>query len=294
MKWLREPLVHFTVIGALLFALYPSPDDDANSNRITLDRPQLIAFYQQQFRIPDSINATERFMTLPDKARQQVIDQWVQEEVLYREALRLGLLEGDTVIRKRLAQKMRFIAEAEAVPALDITPADLSAYVDEHRDRYRTPAQISFSHLYFARDDRDPDGKQALQEARTALNSATLSSTSALGDRFPYHRHYAERDQYYIGSHFGEEFAEEVFALTPDAQKWQGPIASRLGYHLVRVTALSAAATPKLETIKVRVEEDILRERRLSQRAEVLNTLVDRYEVTLAKDLLLDSSDATP
>jgi hypothetical protein len=185
---LREPLVHFLAIGLFLFLLFALVNDEQrdSGNRIEItaaDIEQFVAIFRKQWQRPP--NAQEL---------QSLIDSRVREEVLYREGLAMGLDKDDTIVRRRLAQKVEFLmGDVSGVTEPD--DATLQAYYDENAERYREPPRLSFSHIYFNTDRR---GEQAATDARALLERLRAASPRVTqapdeGDPFMLPRVYVDK-----------------------------------------------------------------------------------------------------
>lgn len=264
--WLKEPLVHFLLGGALLFAFFAwqgSPADPA-SRVITVDSQALAGIAssaeQQMGRAPT------------DSELDALIERYVREEILYREALRLGLDQDDAVVRRRLAQKMDLIAAGQAELA---TPSDavLEAWREKHPQRFAADARYSLDQLWFAEQT----------SAQSALNGIEQSARwQELGSSIDLPASIESAPRAELLDRFGQQFVREVEALDQSAG-WQGPVPSGLGWHLVRIREVSAATLPPLSEIRQRVEND-WREATAAQReAEAYAILRDAYDVTIKR-----------
>ena len=244
-RWLREPLLHFLLIGAALFGIYnftqtgrtgPAPSTQI---QLTLDElAQLALQFQSQWRRQPT---GEEF--------QRLVENKVQEEVLYREALAMGLDKDDTIVRRRMAQKMQFLAE-DVAAAREPTTAELRAWYEKNRAAFAQPSRVSFRHLYFSPDRR---GARARDEATKALGSLAGQPQDAklapsLADRFMFQGYYHDRSPEQLGKEFGPQFAQAVVGLPPGA--WQGPIESGLGWHLAFVDTVTPGRVPAFEEIE--------------------------------------------
>ncbi len=238
-KWLSEPLVHFLVAGAIIFAVMSwrvAPDDPA-SRQIHLTR-------EDQARL--SVNFAEVMGRPPTSTElAALIDRWVREEVLYREALRLGLDDGDAVIRKRLAQKMDVIAASAADAE---TPADeaLEKWLNTHPDRFAQDMKLTFDQLYFTARSR-------AVVAKTLLGGG--ADWTKVGDPVSLPAHFEAASRKAVSDEMGNDFARALERLPP-AKEWQGPVESALGWHLVRLTGRDPGVLPPLSAIRARVEDD--------------------------------------
>lgn len=272
---IKEPLSHFLLIGLLLFGLFAVVNRDAAGpgNRIEISRAdieQLQALFQRQWQRPPS-----------PQELQALVDGRVREEVLYREAVALGLDRDDTIVRRRLAQKVEFLVADSAVPT-EPDEATLKQYYEKNQERYREPARLSFVHVYFRPDKR---GERAVPDAEAALKRLThskrpLARAPEEGDRFMLASEYADRGLDEITREFGQEFADALGKL-PSGQ-WQGPVTSGYGLHLVYVRARVESRVPALAQVRERVVNDWLIDQRREANERVFERLRARYQVIIA------------
>lgn len=271
-KLVREPLLHFLVIGACLFALFyqvADPVDIAEPNLIVVNRAdvdRLSSQFQRQWKRPPT-----------EQELKGLIDAFVREEVLYREALALGLDKDDVIIRRRLGQKLEFLFKDLAEQS-EPDDAELERFLTDNPERYTIPGRSSFSHVYFNRDKRGASAKDDALEALARLNGATGAMDLAeLGDRFLYQYRFDDQSPAQIARVFGSDFSERLNAV--EIGGWQGPIESGYGLHLVRVTARSDARQPELDEIRDKVTWDVIAERRQEIDAAFYKELKGRYEL---------------
>jgi peptidyl-prolyl cis-trans isomerase C len=243
-----EPLVHFLVLGAVLFGAYSYLERergaDRSSTEIRLtqdDLAQLMMIFQVKWnRLPNQ------------KEFNALVEDRVREDVLYREALALGLDKDDEIVKRRMAQKMEFLAEDMAA-AREPTTDELRAWFARNINLFAMPARFSFRHLYFSPDRR---GKRARDDAAKALVQLTgqpqnSKAAASLGDPFMFQNYYGDRTSQSIAREFGPEFAQAVTKLKP--RSWQGPIQSGYGWHLVFLDTVIQGRVPAFEE----VEQDV-------------------------------------
>lgn len=280
---LREPLLHFALAGLALFALHRAiagDPRDADERVIVVDRAALLEFVQYRSRAFDAGAAAHLYDGLSPTAQQALRDDFVREEALHREAMRLGLARDDYVIRQRLVQKLEFALRGASASA-PIGDAELAAYYAAHAADYAEPASVTFTHVFFDAEQRGAEAALAAARAKlTALNRARVRFDEAPqhGDRFAFHVNYVERTHDFVASHFGAALADAVFALAP-SEEWRGPYASPYGAHLVLVSARAPARTPELAEIRARVAEDAQRAAGERALASAIAELIARYEV---------------
>ena len=267
-------MVHFLIAGAALFAAHAWLDDDASDAqdgsrrmRVTaMEVDWLKATWERQWQRPPT----------EDELR-GLIASFLKEHLLAREAREMGLDEDDTVVRRRLAQKMSFLVEDTARLA-DPTEDELRQFYNAHPELFETSARVSFTHVYFSRERR----RDAHTDARMAL--AELSRTdqavdsSALGDSLLIDPELRDVDEPSVAGYFGPEFARAVFALQPGA--WRGPFESGYGLHLVHVTNTIPAARREFAEVKIEVAERWRGQRQREEAAAHLAALVRKYDVT--------------
>jgi len=273
-RTLREPLLHFLVLGALIFSLYFWVNGASAATRspdqIEISAPTLTSLkanWQRQWGQSPS----------PD-GLQTLVDQYIRDEIFYREALALGLDQNDIIVRRRLIQKVEFLAED--ISALQ-EPEDevLQAYLDEHRDRYVIPGRVSFDQLYFSRE-RWGDG--ADEEAETVLQHIQANPDKwVAGDRSMLPQSLTLATFQEMAGVFGERFARNLFMLT--TLGWHGPFHSAYGAHLVNVTEIEPGHAASLAEVRNDVRLDWLRDQKQRQDEQFYQALRERYTVIVDK-----------
>jgi parvulin-like peptidyl-prolyl isomerase len=275
-RWLREPLVHFLLIGLLLFAVYTvlNPGQERSLNRIVLTEDDLrqlqIAFTAQWQRPPT-----------PEELA-GLINSRVREEILYREALALGLDKEDTIVKRRMAQKMDFLAE-DLSDLREPTTEELRAWFEKNSKRFALPARATFRHLYFSPDRR---GEHARADAFRTLNKLVgkpedSPEAAALADPFMFQDYYGDRTPEQLAKEFGPNFAQSMFQLKPGS--WQGPIESGYGWHLVWVDSITPSRVPQFEEVVQDVKSKWIEEQRAETKRKMFEAMRMRYEVVLPK-----------
>lgn len=271
-KFLKEPFLHFILLGAMLFALNDwrqqqrPPEQAAGQIEVTaavIER--LRSGYERQFKwAPDE-----------NELRDQVA-MHIREEVLFREALALGLDRNDSILRRRLAQKMEFLTD-DVTSAVEPDDADLQRYFNENAARYAEPELLSFRHIYFSTEKRGADSAAAASEALVALGKGANEET--MGDAFLHGYEFEERAQEDLTALFGSEFTEAVAAQSEGG--WSGPVASSYGLHLVKVEARVAGRQVTLDKVRDAVLRDFNEERRRAANKDIFERLRERYKVTV-------------
>lgn len=282
----RDPLFHFAIVGFALFFLFSAlgqAESDADSSEIRVDRETILTFIQYRTRSFDREMAERRLEALSEEDVDRLVDEYLREEVLYREGLGLGLDADDYVIRRRLIQKVEFLAEGFASAAVDLTDEDLQAHFEANKQDYFVAPSITFTHVYF---DKAKHGDAALAlaaDALTRLNAERVpfSGAPGQGDRFPFHLNYVERTYDFVASHFGPEMTEELFALTAEDGIWQGVFKSPYGAHLVMVTSVSQGQDANFEDVKTRVTEDARRVKLEADKEAAIANIAAEYDIEI-------------
>lgn len=266
----REPLAHFALIGALIFAA-TALADELHRPAVRLseaDIGQLAAFWETQSGRPPT----------PEELR-GIVAERVDEEILAQEALRLGLDRDDVIIRRRLAQKYAFVREdLAAVPEPD--DARLRAYFAEHADQFATPGSLALRQVYFSAE-RGPGARVAAEAAMRALRRSPEGSVD--GDVFILPLTYASVSTSDLERDYGKPFAAAL-AQAPEGA-WTGPVQSAFGWHVVRVEKRHAQAAPDFASAREAVRGRWIEEAQAKKRDADRKALRARYRVVLPRDV---------
>jgi parvulin-like peptidyl-prolyl isomerase len=247
-RFWREPLVHFLLIGAILFGLYSLTQSgrpataSSREIRLSLDEiAQLNLLFQSQWRRPPSPQELQR-----------MVENKVEQEILYREALAMGLDKNDEIVKRRMAQKMQFLAE-DVAAAREPTAAELKSWFEKNSAKFAQPPRLSLRHLYFSPDRRGNRARDDAQEALAKLAGQPVDAKIAgsLADPFMSQNYYRDRAPDYLAKEFGPQFALAVAKLAPGS--WQGPIESGFGWHLVFVDTVVHGRVPAFEEVEADV-----------------------------------------
>lgn len=267
-RLIREPLVHFVLIAVAIFVAYGWLSDRKTSEE------QTIRVTSSDIDRMAALFTTEAGGLPSDQDMRAMILDHIEQQALAREARRLGLAEGDTVVERRLAQKMSFmITDMEAVTSP--APGELEEWFAQNQELFVEPDRVSFQHVFFARAD-DPRLDATVQ---ALVNDP--ETWRSLGDPFMLQRTYSELPPREIGRLFGSAFANEVSQANTELAAWSSPVASALGLHLVRVTARREGGLPELEIIRDRVQTRWQEEKGRAQAREAVAAIVDRYTVEI-------------
>jgi len=272
--------VHFVCAGALLFGGYTL----LHPERLARDASHRIELTPDDLRQISVVwLAQGRPAPTPDEMR-SLVESRIREEILYREALELGLDQGDTIVKRRLAQKMEFLFED--VSALREPGAgELEAFFAENSARFAQPARVTFRQLYFSPDRRGARARDDATSALEKLASERVDSDAAgaLADPFMFQDYYGDRPYEQVATAFGPGFADALFRTEPGS--WQGPVQSGYGWHLVYVDARTPESTPAFEEVEADVRAAWLEVQRAALKQRALEEMKSRYEIVVPDDL---------
>jgi PPIC-type PPIASE domain len=273
-RWLREPLLHFLLLGALLFLVFQwrggsGPED----NRIVITPGQI-----------DSMAATfARTWQRPptEDELKGLIDDYVREEMATREALAVGLDRGDKIIRRRLRQKLEFVIE-DAIDSAPLTEMELQAWLERHPDRFRTDPEVTFRQVYLSPERRGGSIAQDAQILVAKLSAAGKRvDLSTVGDSLMLPVDVERSTRTDVARQFGDEFADEILKIEPG--RWAGPIRSGYGFHLVLVEERKDGRSPILAEIRPLVEREVRAERRKQRLDDMYEEMLSRYRIVVEK-----------
>jgi peptidyl-prolyl cis-trans isomerase C len=262
--WWREPLLHFVFLGGLAFLAHRVLFGAPPSEYIASENAPVEQIRQDWFAAKG---------TLPDAQQEAaLVQEWVEDEILYRRAIELGLDQNDTVVRRRLVQRMRFFIEdtSRIEPPTD---TQLRAWLERHPDRFAMPAKTSFTHLFFSRGRRGPELGPSAVAALESLKRDPRAEVDS--DRFFRGNAFEDATLMEIKRAFGAEFAESIEDVA--LGQWTGPLKSSYGLHLVFVNHRVAGAAPELDATREKVEQDWLQSERARRNREALAKLRARY-----------------
>lgn len=274
-KILKEPLLHFLVIGALIFIIFSV----INKEEVNLDGKKIVVSAGDIERL--SANwAKKRNRPPTEQELKGLVESYIREEIYYREALALGLDQDDSILRRRLMQKMEFLSNDLA----DLSNPDetvLNDYFLGHQDKYQLPARISFTHIYFSADKH---GSEIFDEAGKILTdiraaSPSISRAPDRGDPFMLQYDFTLETPFEIARLFGQGFAEQIFQTETD--NWQGPIESGYGLHIVRINEKVDARMPELASVIDKVRTDYMFEQRQKTNKAIYERFKERYEIVV-------------
>jgi peptidyl-prolyl cis-trans isomerase C len=216
------------------------------------------------------------------KEMQSLLEIRIREEVLYREALAMGLDKDDTIVKRRMVQKMDFLAE-DLSDLREPSREELKEWFAKNAGRFSMPGRISFRHLYFSFDKH---GEKTAAAAAAALKQVAgkpsdSSEAAALADPFMFQDYYGDRSFEYIAKTFGPKFARALFELK--AGSWQGPIESGYGWHLVFIDSLTPGRLPEFEEVEDDVKTAWVDEQRAQFKRKAFEAMRAGYEIVVPK-----------
>jgi hypothetical protein len=289
MRVLKEPLVHFLLAGAALFGAYAwitrTPENPTANKTTKLeitagDVRWLAENWTTQWRRPPTREELRGLIT-----------DYLNEQLLAREARALGLEDNDVIIRRRLAQKLTFIID-DTIRRAEPTEKELQQYHEANERRFRSNARISFAHIYFSPQRRADARSDAADARQLLLAGGATTSTADLGDRLLIGSELRDETEQSVSNTFGPDFARAVFAL--GIGSWSGPIQSGYGLHLVRVSTMKEAKVPPFSEIRERVAAEWKREQETRAKDRYLAELRKKYDVVAdeeAKALIAPQGD---
>jgi peptidyl-prolyl cis-trans isomerase C len=290
MRILREPLLHFLVLGT--FVYIAATHFDTDSTRYQIDagpaqRARIAATYLQQYGVSPTPGQLDH-----------LLDQYVRSEILYREGLAMGLAQNDEIVRRRVVQKIEFVNE-DLDTEVEPDGARLAAYFEQHRDRYDTQPTVSFEQIFFSSDRGGDAAAKGRAEAALQANS---SGKAAAGDAFAAGAEFSSLSRTDANSLFGDSqlsaalFAGPIRASTVGANparqstggaspapEWTGPFGSAYGWHLVRITDRQPAHAVELDAVKARVRSDYVTDLREQANGLAFRRIASKYRIVTAE-----------
>lgn len=273
-KILHEPLVHFLVLGGLLFLLYgflnrnEENTDDLNIHIQQSDIERLISTYQQSWNgAPDSATL------------QKLIQEEIKSEIFYREALRMNLDHNDEIIRRRLKQKYEFLVK-DLSDSRIATEVELQAFYNSNPDLYKQPKKISFFQVYFSPDKRtNPklDAEKSLESLKDIVPDK--ENLKGFGDSFHLQQYFSSRDYESVWQLLGKELADRLFQIEKNG--WTEPLKSGYGQHLIFINNIETETLFPFEQVKDKVMEDWKQEQLIDFNTRLYENLKAQYEIEI-------------
>ena len=283
-RLIKEPLFHFLILGLSIYAGYAwlNPREAPESDQTIVVGPGEHAWMRTSFE--------KRWNRPPTSEEMEgLVQEYVRETAFYREALAMGLDKDDTIVRRRLAQKLEFLVQ-DLIDVKPATDAELETYFSEHHADYRQPGLVTFTHVFVDPDKRGAETHKDAAKIRAALEKLEDPTSGAreLGDPFMLQSYYPERTEADISKLFGSEFAEVLLGSSSGA--WHGPIVSGYGLHLVYVQAKETFPQPELAAVRERVAEDWTTAKRAELNEEYRKRLLEKYTIVIEDEASADAA----
>lgn len=275
---LREPLAHFAAIGVFLFVLFDvvggdlGGDRDADGRVIEVDDAVVAELVQRHTAVWQRPPTPQELSGL--------VEGWVRDEIAYREGVALGLDRDDSVIRRRVQQKMDVLAE-ESQGAQAATDAELDAWLKANPERYTAPALLSFDQAMVDVQGNATQLDAALAQAKARLDAGAAAEDVSVARLLPTEMRDTPADL--VARQFGAEFTSALMALPLDT--WQGPVRSGFGLHWVKVTARTQSGVPSLDAVRTAVARDVESERRAKATEAFYRALRAKFDVRMTVDV---------
>jgi len=285
-----EPLIQFLIIGACIYgayALFGAPEEDFRDTRVHVDSARINAFISEW---------ESRWNRSPTRDEiDGLIQSYIKEDVLYRQAVLMGLNEDDPITRRRMAQKLEFLTSDLAM-MVQPSEGELEQYFSENSALYRAPDRMTFSQVFFDPDDRGnrtlEDAKEALVKLQTA--GVPTEESMQVGDGFMLQSDFVSVTPTEAARQMGSGFVEAVVKLEPG--EWHGPVLSGYGVHLVYMYDFQKSPPAIFEDVQAAVLENWQLEQREKFNAVFLENLKTRYEIVIDEipaDRILKVPDST-
>ena len=269
-RLLSEPLIQFLILGVLLFLLtsYIRQHRNKQSREIVINNERIGMMV---------MNYKTQTGDLPNKQQlDAMIDNYIREEISYREAKKIGLDKDDEIIRRRLSQKFNFL-QTDLTEAAQPSDKDLKQFYTQHPELFQTDAKVSFSHIYFSADNStDNIAKQKALTVLQQLKNSKLQRAPGKGDRFPLQYDYTDQASVDIQQNFGDKpILQELFKAP--LHTWTGPVQSGYGWHLIFISKRNNVVVIPFEPIKEEVKTKWLEETKAAQNKKVFDQLNEKY-----------------
>ncbi len=263
---LKEPLFHFLLIGAGLFLLYNIVNTEQTKNEIVIDN-YLINELSTKWEMKRNREPSFEEMI-------GLVALYIEQEILYTEALFMNLDHNDEIIKRRLAQKMEFLSD-DLAESLQPTEDMLQEYYKKNKENYAKPSVFTFKQVYFSENKR----ASAIEDAKIALENEQPEN---LGDHLYYPTQYTETDALKIATDFGYAFAASLDTLA--IGKWSGPVRSGYGIHIVFIENKQPSGFYSYEEVSNRVNVDYNFHASKKFKKELIASLLTNYEISFDLD----------
>jgi len=272
-KLMREPLVHFLLLGAAIFAAYSLMSNGVGGEpgKIVITQGQLASMRE---------GFTRTWQRPPTREEWEgLIRDRVREDVYYREALALGLDKDDSIIRRRLRQKMEFVTD-DLAARTQATDDELNAYLQAHPDKFRVEQQFTFRQLYLNPEKHGENLARDTAQLLAKLNQAGGDTGfAAMGDPFMLDNNFTAVPAGEVTKQFGDNFTAKLGEILPG--QWQGPVESGFGVHVVFIAERTQGRLPPLKDVREAVSREWDSARRVEANEKIYQEMLKRYTVTI-------------
>jgi len=268
---LKEPLLHFLILGALIFAAYGWIQRDQQS------ADEIVVTRSQQEHLVNMFSRTWQRPPIPQEY-QGLLRDFIREEIAYREGAAMGLEQGDMIVRRRMRQKLELLTD-KIVSFAEPTDADLQQYLDNYPDSFRLEPHLDLRQVYISLDKRSTDADAYAIEMLEQLRNQPEVDWKAMGDSLPLPTEFDDARLGNLGRQFGSQFAASLLQL--EQGEWTGPVHSGYGLHLVKIDNLTPARDPGLDEVRARVKIEWLNQRRRNATDELYQGLAEKYTIDI-------------
>ena len=282
---LREPLFHFLLIGAVFFFVFSQMNtgEDENSPQIIITKAKIEtlanAFAKAKGRLPT-----------PQEMKKQ-LEYDIREQVLYREAMAMGLDKDDIIIRRRLTQKMKYLFNDLSIVS-KASEEELKKFVGEHPSKFMIPATISFAQVYFEPSEHETTLLEDANVLLEKLRISTIQESIGLGDRSLLPYDFKNERKSDIRSMFGDTFMDQAFRASTNT--WEGPFNSAYGLHLIYIHKRTEDHLPPLADIRERAQREWMSLKQHEANEIFYQSLYQRYEIIVDDEVLSDANVSAP
>ncbi|MFT5923505.1 MAG: hypothetical protein ACI9LE_000488 [Paraglaciecola sp.] len=285
---IKDPLIHFLAIGFSFFLLFNLVSNDklqVNDQQIIVDDQTLLEFMQFQAKAFNTDYFTNQLASLTAEEKLKLVNSYIREEVLYREAKKLGMELNDNIIRRRMVGKIEYLTSSMTSQLVNASKEELQALYHQRKDEYYIEPSKTFTHIFFDVEKHGLD--RALELAKSQLrefigkSAPSFTEAAKYSDRFPYHLNYVKRSQSFIQSHFGEPFTQELFAREASLKTWFGPIQSTYGFHLVLKLEQTPGRYPTVDELMTELSGEFKRQQTQELQNQAIQSLIDTYDVII-------------
>lgn len=268
-RLLKEPLLHFLALGVLIYFAYGWLSKDQR------EAGEIVVTRGQQEHLATVFSRTWQRPPTPQEF-EALLRDFLREEIAFREGMAMGLDQGDTIIRRRMRQKLELLTE-DIVGLSDPTEEQLAEYLQENPATFRVEPRLSLRQIYISRDRRGESAEQDAQDLLERLENEPDMDWQTLGDPLPLGESFDRVRLGEVEGLFGQEFAAELAQL--ERGVWSGPVESGYGLHLVTVDHFEPSRNPDLDEVRDRVRTEWFAERRLIATDELYKRLAEKYTI---------------